>query len=79
MVGPKLPAPADAELTVSELDRWRVAQQLITAHGDRAEYQAGLRAAEFVKTGELEGRLWQDVAQKIKQLQLQRETHTPPN
>ena len=48
---------------VSEIDRWRVAQQLITAHGDKAEYQMGLRAAEFVKTGELEGsRLWQGIA-----------------
>lgn len=57
-------------MTVSELDRWRVAQQLITAHGDKAEYHAGLRAAEFVKTGELGGfRLWQDIARKIKQLQ----------
>lgn len=56
-------------MTVSELDRWRVAQQLINAHGDRAEYQAGLRAAEFVKTGELEGfRFWQDIALKIKHL-----------
>ena len=56
-------------MTVSELDRWRVAQQLITAPGDKAEYQAGLRAAEFVKMGELEGsRLWQDIALKIKQL-----------
>jgi hypothetical protein len=56
-------------VTVSELDRWRIAQQLITAPGDKAEYQGGLRAAEFVKTGELEGfRLWQDIALKIKQL-----------
>jgi hypothetical protein len=29
-----------------------VAQQLIAAHGDKAVYQAGVRAAEFVKTGE---------------------------
>ncbi len=55
---------------VSEIDRWRVAQQFITAHGDKAEYQAGLRAAEFVKTGEIEGfRLWQDIALKIKHFQ----------
>ncbi len=70
MVGPKLPAAAEAQLMVSELDRWRVAQQLIKAHGDEAEYQAGVRAADFVKTGELEGfRLWQDIALKIKKLQ----------
>jgi hypothetical protein len=57
-------------VTVSELDRWRVAQQLIVAHGDQAEYHAGVRAAEFVKTGELEGvRLWQDIALRVKQLQ----------
>jgi hypothetical protein len=57
-------------MAVSELDRWRVAQQLITAHGDKAEYQAGVRAAEFVKTGGLDGfRLWQDIALKIKKLQ----------
>ena len=56
-------------MTVGELERWRIAQQLITAPGDKAEYQAGLRAAEFVKTGEFEGfRLWQDIALKIKQL-----------
>ena len=55
---------------VCELDRWRVAQQLIDAHEDKAEYQAGLRAAEFGKTGELEGfYLWQNIALKIKELQ----------
>ena len=57
-------------VTVSELDRWRVAQQLITAHGDKAEYQAGVRAAEFVKNGDLEGfYLWQNIALRVHQLQ----------
>jgi hypothetical protein len=57
-------------VTVSELDRWRVAQQLITAHGDKAEYQAGVCAAEFVKSGDLEAfYLWQKIALKIKELQ----------
>jgi hypothetical protein len=56
-------------VTVCELDGWRVAQQLITAYRDKAEYQTELRAAEFVKTGELEGfRFWQNIALKIKHL-----------
>ena len=56
-------------MTVGELDRWRIARQVITAPGDKPEYQAGLRAAELVKTDELEGfGLWQDIALKIKQL-----------
>jgi hypothetical protein len=57
-------------LTVSELDRWRVAQQLIRAHGDGAEAECARRAAEFVKSGDLQGfSLWQDIALKISHLQ----------
>lgn len=56
-------------MTVSELDRWRVAQQLIAAHADKAEPECDRRAAEFVKTGELEGfRLWQGIALKVRHL-----------
>lgn len=57
-------------MTVSELDRWRVAQQIITAHGSGAQAECGRRAAEFVKSGDLQGfSLWQDIALKIHQLQ----------
>jgi hypothetical protein len=56
-------------MTVSEIDRWRVAQQLINAHGDEAEAECGRRAAEFVETGELDGfRVWQDIALKVRHL-----------
>lgn len=54
---------------VSELDRWRAAQQLINAHGDEAQYHAGVRAAGFLREGQLDGlHLWQDIALKIKRL-----------
>ena len=57
-------------MTVSELDRWRVAQQIINSHGENAQAECGRRAAEFVKTDELEGfYLWQDIALKIHHLQ----------
>lgn len=57
-------------MTVSELDRWRVAQQIINAHGADAQAECGRRAAEFVRTGELEGfYLWQNIALKVKELQ----------
>jgi hypothetical protein len=57
-------------MTVSELDRWRVAQQIINSHGADAQAECGRRAAEFVKKGELEGfYLWQAIALKVKQLQ----------
>ena len=56
-------------MTVSELDRWRVAQQLMTAHGDEAIAECGRRAAEFVKSGDLEAfYLWQNIALKISHL-----------
>jgi hypothetical protein len=55
---------------VSELDRWRVAQQIINSHGADAQAECGSRAAEFVKQGNLEGfYLWQAIALKVKQLQ----------
>jgi hypothetical protein len=57
-------------VTVSEIDRWRVAQQIINSHGADAEAECGRRAAEFMKSGELEGfYLWQSIALKIHQLQ----------
>jgi hypothetical protein len=55
---------------VSELDRWRVAQQIINSHGAGAEAECGRRAAEFVKQGDLEGfYLWQNIALKVNELQ----------
>jgi hypothetical protein len=39
---------------VSDLDRWRVAQQIINSHGADAQAECGRRVAEFVK----EGNLW---------------------
>jgi hypothetical protein len=57
-------------LAVNELDRWRVAQQIINSHGADAQSECGRRAAEFVKKRELEGfYLWQAIALKVKQLQ----------
>jgi hypothetical protein len=57
-------------MTVSELDRWCVAQQIINSHGVGAEAECGRRAAEFVKNGQLDGfYLWQDIALKISHLQ----------
>lgn len=57
-------------MTVSELDRWRVAQQIVHSHGNDAEAECGRRAAEFLKNGDLEGfYLWQAIALKIHQLQ----------
>jgi hypothetical protein len=57
-------------MTVGEIDRWRVAQQIINSHGADAQAEFGRRAAEFVKSGQLEGfYLWQNIALKIKELQ----------
>ena len=64
-------------VTVSELDRWRAAQQLVSTHGGDASAEAGRRAAEFVKQGNPEGfYLWQNIALKIHQLQ---QSQTPKN
>jgi len=54
-------------MAVSELDRWRVAQQIINSHGADAEAECGRRrSAEFVKSGKLEGfYLWQAIALKV--------------
>lgn len=63
-----------------DLDRWRAAQQLIKAHGDTAEYQAGVRAASFLKQGDLGGfHLWQDVALKVNHLQKNALPNPPSN
>jgi hypothetical protein len=51
------------------LDRWRVAQQLVRAHGEGAEYQADLRGAAFLKEANTAGfYLGQDIALKVSQL-----------
>lgn len=56
-------------MTVSELDRWRAAQQLINQHGADAELNAALRADEAIAAGSPEGEsLWRDVMNKIQQL-----------
>ena len=53
-----------------EMDRWRAAQQLMDAHGELAEYQAGVRAGDMLKNGSQDGYdLWQDIAVKVRQLQ----------
>ena len=65
---------------VTELDRWRAAQQLISAHGVEAEYQAGVRAADFLKQGSREGfELWRDIALKVHQLQQRPVADKPQN
>jgi hypothetical protein len=55
---------------VSELDRWRAAQQLINRLGDDAELDASVRAEQFLAGGDAEGfQLWLDIARKVRQLQ----------
>ena len=67
-------------MTINELDRWRAAQQLINAHGELAEYQAGVRAADFLEGGDRAGfDLWQDIAKKIQHLQQRRAPDIPLN
>jgi hypothetical protein len=57
-------------VTVSELDRWRVANQILKSHGADAQAECGRRAAEFVEQGDPEGfYLGQAIALKIHQLQ----------
>jgi hypothetical protein len=52
-------------MPVSDLDRWRAAQQLIKHHGLAAELNAAQRAA-----GDPEGEsLWRDIIKKIRLLQ----------
>jgi hypothetical protein len=55
---------------VSELERWRAAQQLIKAHGLGASLNAAQRADEAIARGDPEGEsLWLDIGRKIKALQ----------
>jgi hypothetical protein len=50
---------------VSELDRRRVAQQLVEAHGEGAAYQTGARGPAFLREGNNAGfYLWQGIAIK---------------
>lgn len=54
---------------VSELDRWRAAQQLINQHGLGAELDAAGRADKAIDRGDAEGEaLWRDMVRKIKSL-----------
>jgi len=58
-------------MAVSEQDRWRVAQQLISTYGGLAEHQARVLAARLLSDGNPEGfSLWQDIALRVHQLQL---------
>lgn len=55
---------------VSELDRWRAAQQLIKQHGLAAEMGAAQRADAANAAGDRAGEsLWRDVMSKIRMLQ----------
>jgi hypothetical protein len=57
-------------VAVSELDRWRVAQQLIKQHGPDAELNAAQRADEAIAAGDpMAESLWRDVMRKIRALQ----------
>ena len=57
-------------MTVKELDRWRMAEQLIEAHKDGAVGSVAGGAAKFVRRGDFEGLyLWQNIALKIHMLQ----------
>jgi hypothetical protein len=59
-----------AQLMVSELDRWRAAQQLIKTRGLEAALDAALRADEAIARGDPEAEsLWLDIGRKIKALQ----------
>ena len=56
-------------MTADELNRWRLAQQLLEAHEDGAVGECGRRAAKFVRRGDFEGfYLWQNIALKIHML-----------
>ena len=55
---------------VSELDRWRIARQLIKQNGPGTELDAAQRANKAVAAGEPAGEsLWQDLLKKVQQLQ----------
>ena len=45
-------------MTAKELDRWRMAEQLIEAHKDGAVAECGRRAAKFVRRGDLKASIF---------------------
>ena len=56
----------------SELDRWRVAQQLMETHKSGAVAECGRRASQSIKQGDCKDFYrWQDIALKIHKLQQQ--------
>lgn len=56
-------------MLISELERWRAAQQLINRFGEDAELDASVRADQFLAEGDAEGlSLWLDIAKKVRQL-----------
>ena len=56
----------------SELDRWRVAQQLMETHKSGAVAECGRRASQSIKQGDFKDFYrWQDIALKIHELQQQ--------
>jgi len=57
-------------MIVSDLDRWRAANQLIKQHGCKALENATARVHEAAARGSQEGvDLWSDVMEKIVALQ----------
>ena len=56
--------------SLDELDIWRSAQQLITAHGEMAEWEAAMRADAALNDGNMDGvRVWRAVLEAVKKLQ----------
>jgi hypothetical protein len=64
------PISPSSPMTVSDLDRWRAAQQLIKSHGLDASLNAAQRADQAIARGDPKGEsLWLDIGRKIDALQ----------
>jgi hypothetical protein len=56
--------------TISEIDVWRAAQQMIEIYGEDAGWQAALRADHLLEEGDSGGfNVWVRIVKSIKALQ----------
>jgi hypothetical protein len=52
---------------MEEIDIWRTAKVLIDSHGERAEFEATMRADHAIEQGNLDAlRVWKRVATRLR-------------
>ena len=60
-------------MTVSEIDIWRSANELIKQHGANAGIRAAMKADELLAKGDLDGaRVWRRIVRAVEELQAEK-------